>query len=84
MVNPSYLPERYSTTRLTDGRFQIAVASAKYAELGGKGSAQLDAFVRSTVAKEAVCPGSFTTAEPVFAQGYVSIVVRCNSGKGQP
>lgn len=84
MVNPRYLPEQHSTTRLADGRFSIAVAPEKYSELGGKGSAQLESFIRASLAKEGLCSSGFITDDPVPVRGYVSIVGRCRPTKGQP
>jgi hypothetical protein len=79
MVNPGYLPENYSATRLNDGRLSISVAPGKYTQLGGQGSDQLKAFVLSVVAKEGVCSNGFTTTDPIPVRGYVSIVVSCIS-----
>jgi hypothetical protein len=83
MVNPSYLPDQYSTTRLADGRVALALAPDKYAELGGKDSPGLESFVRTAVAKEGACPEGYSATDPMPVRGYVSIVVRCNSTKAR-
>lgn len=83
MINPRYLPNQYSMTRLTDGRLSIALASAKYSELRGKGSADFEAFVGRSVAKEGACPNGFLAEDPVPVGGYVSIVIRCSSAQTQ-
>ena len=82
MINPRYFSDQHSTTQLTDGRLEIALAPEKSAQLGGKGSAQLDSFIRTTVTKERVCPNGFTTAEPVPVRGCVSIIVKCGPERG--
>jgi hypothetical protein len=84
MINPRYLPDQYSATRLADGRLAIALAPDKYTELGGKGSTGVESFVRTAVAKEGACPEGFSAAEPMLVRGYISIVVRCTSAKAQP
>jgi hypothetical protein len=81
MVNPVYLPEKYSTAHLTDGRLSISIAPEKYEQLGGKQTSELSSFVASVVARERVCPEGFTAAEPMPVRGYVHILVRCK-GKG--
>jgi hypothetical protein len=84
MVNPAYLPDQYSSTRLTDGRVALALAPDKYAELGGKGSPGLESFVRNALAKEGACPEGYSAADPMPVRGYVSIVVSCKSTKARP
>lgn len=79
MINPIYLPGQYSTARLEDGRFEIRMAYSKLEELGGRGSAQLDSFVRSAVIKEGLCPDGFSVSDPRAIQGYVSIVGYCRA-----
>lgn len=81
MINPMYLPEKYSTTHLTDGRLSIRIAPEKYEQLSGKPTSELNSFVASVVAKEGVCPEGFTAAEPMRVRGYVHILVTCK-GKG--
>jgi hypothetical protein len=77
MVNPMYLSEKYSSTRLTDGRLSIALAPEKYNELGGKHSPALDSFIEAVVAEKKACVDGFTAAEPMPVRGYVSIVITC-------
>lgn len=77
MVNPAYLPDRYSAARLADGRLHIAIAPEKYRELGGAGSQGLNSFIAGVVTKEGACPDGFSTEEPMPVRGYYSIVVAC-------
>lgn len=77
VANPRYQPGQVAFHELTQGRFEIELGPAKFAQTGGKGNPAFDALVRSELDRRGLCKGGYQVADPIVLERHVAVVGRC-------
>jgi hypothetical protein len=77
MLNPIYLPGKYSISGGTSDGFGIALAPSRYQELGGKDSVEFTVFIQDIATKNGLCPRRTRVTDVQGLWGYMSISVQC-------